>query len=108
MFSGFDDGDPRFTILETRKFAARPVHDKRNDYSDSGHATKVASKLVGQWGTAKDATLVPVLFNPDEELNMREAFEVVFLSPSLHSLTSTSLTSGTEYTVVLGCDGGTI
>ena len=77
MFSGFENGDPRFTVLETNKFRARPVHEKRNDYSDSGLGTKVASKVVGQWSTAKDATLVSVLFNPDDESNMREAFEVV-------------------------------
>ncbi|KAH5423412.1 hypothetical protein HBI23_198970 [Parastagonospora nodorum] len=60
VFSGFEDLNDRSTILETTRFRDQnAAHDKRTDYAN-GHGTKVASKVVGQWGTAKEATLVPV------------------------------------------------
>ncbi|KAH4103844.1 hypothetical protein HBH70_097240 [Parastagonospora nodorum] len=78
LFSGFEDVNDRFTILETRAFSNQnAAHDKRTDYAD-GHGTKVASKVVGQWGTAKGATLVPVQVLVDEFADLPDGFNQVW------------------------------
>jgi hypothetical protein len=61
VFSGFEDLDDNYAILETDQFRDQNgPHDKRTDHSHDGHGTQVASKIIGQWGLAKVATLVPV------------------------------------------------
>jgi hypothetical protein len=69
----------RFTILETRAFRDQSTpHNKRHDHSSHGHGTKVVSKIVGQWGTAKGATLVPVQIHPTQAGDTAQAFNVVW------------------------------
>jgi hypothetical protein len=38
----------------------------------------VASKIVGQWGTAKDATLIPVQVDAGNYLDMPQGFAQVY------------------------------
>jgi hypothetical protein len=67
IFAGFDDEQDNSGILETKAFRDQNApHNIRYDHSISGHGTKVASKIVGQWGTAKGATLVPVQIVTDQ------------------------------------------
>ncbi|KAI4663653.1 uncharacterized protein J4E78_004069 [Alternaria triticimaculans] len=65
VFPGFDNEQDNSGIVETRAFTSQnAAHNIRYDHSPKGHGTKVASKIVGQWGTAKGATLVPVQVKP--------------------------------------------
>ncbi|KAI4678050.1 uncharacterized protein J4E88_006568 [Alternaria novae-zelandiae] len=65
VFPGFDNEQDNSGIVETRAFTNQnDAHNIRYDHSPKGHGTKVASKIVGQWGTAKGATLVPVQVKP--------------------------------------------
>ncbi|KAH6866620.1 peptidase S8/S53 domain-containing protein [Alternaria rosae] len=65
VFPGFDNEQDNSGIVETRAFTNQnAAHNIRYDHSPKGHGTKVASKIVGQWGTAKGATLVPVQVKP--------------------------------------------
>jgi len=71
VFPGFDDEGDNSGILGTRAFRDQSApHNIREDHSPSGHGTKVASKIVGQWGTAKEAILVPVQYLQTDDFDL--------------------------------------
>jgi hypothetical protein len=66
------------SILMTRQFAEVKTGNKqRKDDSATGHGTKLASKIVGQFGIAKGATIVPVRSDYDDPDDVAIAFEKV-------------------------------
>ncbi|KAI4928970.1 hypothetical protein J4E85_005592 [Alternaria conjuncta] len=78
VFPGFDNEQDNSGIVETRAFTNQnAAHNIRYDHSPKGHGTKVASKIVGQWGTAKGATLVPVQVKPGGD-DIDNGFERIF------------------------------
>jgi subtilisin family serine protease len=50
---------------------------EREDDSANGHGTKVASKIAGHFGTAKDVTIVPVRYYDGDADDITEAFDLV-------------------------------
>ena len=82
VFPGFDNEQDNSGIVETRAFTNQnAAHNIRYDHSPKGHGTKVASKIVGQWGTAKGATLVPVQVKPGGD-DIDNGFERIFADVS--------------------------
>ncbi|KAI4935539.1 uncharacterized protein J4E92_002830 [Alternaria infectoria] len=78
VFPGSDNEQDNSGIVETRAFTNQnDAHNIRYDHSPKDHGTKVASKIVGQWGTAKGATLVPVQVKPGGD-DIHNGFERIF------------------------------
>jgi subtilisin family serine protease len=81
VFSGFDDEEDNSGIVQTENFKRQSNprdREPRIDYSANGHGTMVASKILGQWGTAKGVTLVPVQILPNYPFDMAMGFDDAF------------------------------
>ncbi|KAF2832144.1 subtilisin-like protein [Ophiobolus disseminans] len=79
VFPGFDDPTDDRAIVRTDSFNnASPRRDHRADHSPTGHGTKVASKILGHWGTAKGVILVPVQTERDQQGDLAQGMEAAW------------------------------
>ena len=68
--------------MQTAKFTKltennEPRLDHGNVKNKNGHGTMVASKVVGEYGVTKNAIMIPVQMDPDDDADILMAYDYI-------------------------------